>query len=355
MTNLELFMFVNRNKGGGTPQPSQPDVSDWVTSAEMPSGTTAIPDDAFSGFRNLRNVQLNNELSEIGARAFYNCENLDVTIEDGLTIGENAFYGCGSVGMVTDTKPSYTLDASDTFYGCDGLTVFIPEGTTTIVEEAFKGCEVLKEVVTSNSVTEIRTKAFMDCVHLKKATIVSNSASEFKLLMGIFSQCYNLEEVTLPSTIKVINAYTFYKNYKLRSINMPDNLIRIETGAFLQCNSLTNITLPSGVQYLRIQAFYDCSGLKAISIPNSIKEIGDRVFGLCSSLETVTLESGFNASGLDLSASTKFSVDTMIAMFNALADLTGQQAKTLTLGSTNLAKLTNEQLAIATEKNWTLA
>ena len=139
MTNLELFMFVNRNKGGGTPQPSQPDVSDWVTSAEMPSGTTAIPDDAFNGFSNLRNIEFNNELTTIGARAFYNCENLDVIIEDGLTIGENAFQGCGSVGMVTDTKPSYTLDAGDTFYGCDGLTVFIPEGTTTIAEEAFKG------------------------------------------------------------------------------------------------------------------------------------------------------------------------------------------------------------------------
>ena len=354
MTNLELFMFVNRNKGGGTPQPSQPDVSDWVTSAEMPSGTTAIPDDAFSGFRNLRNVQLNNELSEIGARAFYNCENLDVTIEYGLTIGENAFYGCGGVNMVTDTKPSYTLDANDTFYGCDGLTVFIPEGTTTIAEEAFKGCEVITELVTPNTVTEIQTKAFMDCSHLKKATIISN-ASEFRLLMGTFSQCYNLEEVTLPSTIKVINAYTFYKNYNLKRINIPDNLIRIETGAFFQCNSLINITLPSGVQHLRNHAFYDCRGLTDVTIPNSVMSFGTDAFSKCSNLENVVLESGFNASGLDLSASTKFSVDTMIAMFNALADLTGQQAKTLTLGSTNLAKLSNEQIAIATQKNWTLA
>lgn len=352
MTNQEIFNLIH---GGGTPQPSQPDVSDWVTSAEMPSGTTAIPADAFSGFSNLRNIGFNNELTTIGARAFYNCENLDVIIEDGLTIGENAFYGCGSVGMVTDTKPSYELDANETFYGCDGLTVFIPEGTTTIAEEAFKGCEVIKEVVTSNSVTEIKAKAFMDCLHLRKATIVSNSASEFRLLMGTFSQCYNLEEVTLPSTIKVINAYTFYKNYNLKRINIPDNLIRIETGAFFQCNSLINITLPSGVQYLRTQAFYDCRGLKTISMPNSIREIGDRAFDSCSALENVTLESGFNATGLDLSASTKFSVDTMIAMFNALADLTGQQAKTLTIGSTNLAKLSNEQIAIATQKNWTLA
>lgn len=350
MTNLELFMFVNRK-----PQPSQPDVSDWVTSAEMPSGTTAIPDDAFSGYSKLRNIEFNSELTTIGNSAFYNCENLNVTIKDGLTIGENAFYGCGNVSMVTDTKPSYTLDANDTFYGCDGLTLFIPEGTTTIAEEAFKGCEVIKEVVTSNSVTEIQIKAFMDCSHLRKATIVSNSATEFRLLMGTFSQCYNLEEVTLPSTIKVINAYTFYQNYNLKTINMPSSLTRIDVGAFFQCNSLTNITIPNGVQYLRNQAFYSCRGLKTISIPNSTKEFGDRAFALCPSLENVTLESGFNASGLDLSASTLYSVNTLVSMLNALADLTGQQAKTLTIGSTNLAKLSNEQIAIATQKNWTLA
>ena len=352
ITNLVAYSLIN---GGGTPQPFQPDVSDWVTSAEMPSGTTAIPDDAFSGFSNLRNIEFNSELTTIGARAFYNCENLDVTIEDGLTIGENAFYGCGSVGMVTDTKPSYTLDASDTFYGCDGLTVFIPEGDTIIAEEAFKGCEVIKEVVTSNSVTEIKPKAFMDCSRLKKATIATDSATEFKLLLGVFSQCYNLEEVALPNSIRVINAYTFYKNYNLKRINIPDNLIRIESGAFLQCNSLTNITLPSGVQYLRNQAFYDCRGLKTISIPNSTKEFGDRAFGLCSSLENVVFESGFNANGLDVSASSLFSVDTLVSMLNALADRTSLEAYTLVLGGANLAKLSNEQIAIATQKNWTLA
>jgi hypothetical protein len=42
-------------------------------------------------------------------------------------------------------------------------------------------------------------------------------------------------------------------------------------------------------------------------------------------------------------------------MLEALADRTGQTAKTLTMGATNLAKLTDGQKAIATNKNWTLA
>ena len=45
----------------------------------------------------------------------------------------------------------------------------------------------------------------------------------------------------------------------------------------------------------------------------------------------------------------------MVNMLNALAGLNGQTAKTLTLGADNLAKLTDEQKQIATNKNWNLA
>ena len=56
-----------------------------------------------------------------------------------------------------------------------------------------------------------------------------------------------------------------------------------------------------------------------------------------------------------LDVTTKLTVDSMVGIFNNLKDLTGETAKTLTLGSTNLAKLTDEQKAIAINKNWTLA
>ena len=43
------------------------------------------------------------------------------------------------------------------------------------------------------------------------------------------------------------------------------------------------------------------------------------------------------------------------AVINGLADLTGQTAQTLTLGATLMAKLTEEDIAIAVNKNWTLS
>ena len=58
---------------------------------------------------------------------------------------------------------------------------------------------------------------------------------------------------------------------------------------------------------------------------------------------------------MKLDVSTNLTVDSMVGIFNNLKDLTNDTAKTLTLGSANLLKLTDEQRSIATNKNWTLA
>lgn len=42
------------------------------------------------------------------------------------------------------------------------------------------------------------------------------------------------------------------------------------------------------------------------------------------------------------------------ALINGLADLTGQTTQTLTIGATLMAKLTNEDIAVAVSKNWTI-
>jgi hypothetical protein len=79
------------------------------------------------------------------------------------------------------------------------------------------------------------------------------------------------------------------------------------------------------------------------------------VFYGCSSLTNLTLAQGFNCNGLNVSASTLFTAETIVACLEALADRTGQTAYTITFGTTNLNKLTAEQKAIAINKNWNLA
>ena len=56
---------------------------------------------------------------------------------------------------------------------------------------------------------------------------------------------------------------------------------------------------------------------------------------------------------LNISSSTKFTREALLEIIGNLKTVTS--TKTLTMGSTNLAKLTEEDKAIATNKGWTLA
>lgn len=167
----------------------------------------------------------------------------------------------------------------------------------------------------------------------------------------------NTEMYYLLKVKKGLVASDTYKriiNRSIQTITIPQ-MSRIGAYTFRSCTRLTSVVLPNNITAINSYAFAGCTALVTINFPASLSEITDNAFSNCSLLENVTLENGFACNGLNLSASTKFSVDTMVAMLNALADKTGEQACTLKLGSTNLAKLSNEQIAIATQKNWTLA
>ena len=59
--------------------------------------------------------------------------------------------------------------------------------------------------------------------------------------------------------------------------------------------------------------------------------------------------------GLAFYGDISLSPESAVSIFNALADLTGTDSKTLYLPSEVIARLTPDQISIATNKNWTLS
>lgn len=169
-----------------------------------------------------------------------------------------------------------------------------------------------------------------------------------------FPYLKKIEFINTSNIISIANE-AFRSCSSLTTINLPDSLTSIEGYAFVYCNSLTSISLPDSLTSIGSSAFQGCSSLTTINLPDSLTSIGGSTFHNCNSLENVTIENGFNCNNLNLSSSTRYSVETMVSWFEALADRTGQTSFKLTIGATNLNKLTAEQKAIATNKNWTLA
>ena len=79
------------------------------------------------------------------------------------------------------------------------------------------------------------------------------------------------------------------------------------------------------------------------------------MFSSCKALENLNIVGTINATGLNVQYS-PLSHDSLMSIINALANKTGVSGTwKVTLGATNLAKLTADEIAIAEGKGWTLA
>jgi hypothetical protein len=81
----------------------------------------------------------------------------------------------------------------------------------------------------------------------------------------------------------------------------------------------------------------------------------DYAFSYCDALRELRVVPLSVRQPMYFSYSPNLSDETIQSIINGLADLTGQTAKTLTLHANAKAKLTEEQLATITNKNWNLA
>lgn len=104
-------------------------------------------------------------------------------------------------------------------------------------------------------------------------------------------------------------------------------------------------------------AWYGCS--KLAELPQLDLHNGSSIRDAWIGCSSLTNLGGFGAisADIDLSASNLLTVDSMMNVINQSADLNilGITGKTMTFGSTNLAKLSDAQKGVATSKGWTLA
>ena len=182
-------------------------------------------------------------------------------------------------------------------------------------------------------------------------TKLTGTASGGGMVLAVGTNCRPTGTITIPNGVTSIDRYAFYYNTNVTSVIMPNTITAIENYAFTSCSHLTSAIIPNGVTNIGFYAFDHCTSMTALTIPSSSINISSDAFNWCTSLEFVTLGTGFNAN-IRLADSTKYSRDTLMAMINAYTNASG---KTLTMGATNLAKLSTEDKAVASNKGLTLA
>jgi len=210
-------------------------------------------------------------LTKIPEWAFEWCNSLlEISLPDSVTeIGDGAFRWCG-LRKVANLGNISTIPFR-CFWWCGNLeSIIIPESVTSIEECVFVGCSKLTDInfegnnfIYEDGAIYSKDKTILVAFPTAKGNItIPDSIS--KIIGGAFGGTL-IENITLPSTIKII-----------------------ERDIFRDCHNLKTVEIYGEIPTIPLQAFDNCENLESITIPASVTEIGGGAFGNCTSLTSVT-------------------------------------------------------------------
>ena len=159
----------------------------------------------------------------------------------------------------------------------------------------------------------------------------------------------------LDATHSCYNLFYGYSGTSVDALIKPNDTENVTNmnDMFYLCDNLTHIpTFNTSNVKKMYRIFGNCHKLTTIPALD-VSNVTDlsSAFVNCSQLKSI-LMTGIKVS-FDIHWSTMFERSDLLIILNNLETVT--TTKTLKMGATNLAKLTEEEKAIATNKNWTLA
>lgn len=275
---------------------------------------------------------------------------------------ENSLQYCINLRRVS--FPSITrIDGSNTLTNNPVLVEIDLDNTTYAERGILSSCPKLNRIKLSKLQTIYCTDFLRNIQALKTIALpyVTMINSRSGGSSHVFGNCENLTSFTLDNLedIEINSVFEDVRNVKY--ISLP-KLKTIRTdygkGLFNRNYSLEKIDLPQ-IPRITQRMFADCCRLKEFEIPytcTSIDKASGRssAFAGCYSLTNLILFENFSLDNLNC-VDCPLSHECIIDMFNKLKDLTGADSLTLTIGANNLAKVTDEEKLIATNKNWILA
>lgn len=298
--------------------------------------TEVIEKFAFGELVNLISVTLSPNVFEIKEHAFNGCRSLTTIngMENVKKLGDGLFnaYGWDS------SEVPYLKNTTVIISGCNLIKCHetksklytVPDGIEMIDANAFSvedKNDCLEEIVIPDSVTTIRSGAFLRREALRKITL-SNNLKEIEA--NTFACCVALEEITIPASIEKIDTSAFpshgyfsdadvafcainveQSNPNYCSVNgmllskdkkvlyyvpaqidlgvtpIPFEVEEVAPNACKYNVNTINLTLPDKVKTIGKSAFYGFKKLKKLQMSNSVLRIEESAFGSCSKLSSI--------------------------------------------------------------------
>ena len=210
-------------------------------------------------------------------------DNLTWTLDEEGTLTVN-----GSGNMSEWTYSDSENDAIAWFAYRDSIKrVEILQGITSIGYYAFGGCTNLEEVSIPDSVSVIETGAFWN-TDIRNIYIPGNNVI---LRSESFGSCYNLKEFVINSISEESDDYSFVFNYTpVTNFTVMSGVVYGKGGI----KTVNKLTISDGVTGIGEHAFEFFSGITEVEIPDSVTYIGGAAFRQCTNLSIIKIGQGLS-------------------------------------------------------------
>ncbi len=169
---------------------------------------------------------------------------------------------------------------NDAFRNCSSIeSIILPDSLTDIGDNAFYGCSKLA-IVTINENNSVYAS--------QDGILYNKEKTQFVYIPNALSGA-----ITIPDGITSIDSSAFAERRSITSVTLPDSVTSIGDSAFSDCRSLTSIIIPDGVITIGERAFYYCNLLTSVIIPDSIRSIGDNAFSGYNKLQYNEYENAY--------------------------------------------------------------
>ena len=262
-----------------------------LTSISIPNNVTSIGEYAFGGDTLLTSITIGGGVTSIGDRAFTKIGNLSKFVclsphitsikEFSLSNHTNLDTLIASAAFFNMSEESQTTAPKHLQYA----SVIGGELTDNAVGFIHRSNKTLKVLDLSKATnTTIADETLKNCYNIEELYLPSNLT--YIPYMGV-AECVKLPSITIPASVVEIEGRAFENCRMLSSVDFAENgaLVRIGDWAFYNCHELTNITIPEGVTEIGHAAFYGCTYLTEITLPSSVQEVADNGFALCGKLQ----------------------------------------------------------------------
>ena len=139
---------------------------------------------------------------------------------------------------------------------------------------------VIPQIVHEARVDYIKPSVFKSNTTIKSVEVL---ALEMVIPSYAFTECINLETVTLPDLVK-LRDHAFAGCTSLREINIPEQLKKIEKGTFMNCTNLRKVVFPATLTKIESDAFLGCTGISEIQFYSYVDIAPDAFEGVTATV-----------------------------------------------------------------------